>query len=325
MAINKDVYIKARNEIDRRRADAQTIARQRRDECKRLYPEIAEAYRVMAVTATECVKALGLGGKAQEFIAEISKKNLEAQQIIKDTLNKAGYPEDYLKEKYTCTVCDDTGFVEGKMCDCLRNTMRQMTYNALCDKLPLERFTFDNFSLENYSDKPDEDGVIPRNRMNSFYSYCKNYAEDFSDESGNILMFGDTGLGKTHLSLAIAGVAAKKGYSVIYGSAQNLLSSIENEKFGRAVSIGAEQSIHECDLLIIDDLGAEFSTQFTVSAVYNIINSRLMLSKPTIISTNFDFSEIENRYTQRVASRILGDYTIMNFKGKDVRVIKRNV
>ncbi len=325
MAINKDMYIKARNEIDRRRSDAQTIARHRRDECKRLYPEIAEAYHVMAVTAAECVKALGLGGKAQDFIEEISKKNLEAQQTIKDTLKKAGLPEDYLQEKYTCTLCDDTGFIEGKMCDCLRNTIRQMTYNALCDKLPIEKFRFDNFSLENYSDKPDEDGVIPRNRMKSFYSYCKNYAEDFSIESGNILMFGDTGLGKTHLSLAIAGVAAKKGYSVIYGSAQNLLSNIENEKFGRATSIGAEQSIHECDLLIIDDLGAEFSTQFTVSAVYNIINSRLMLSKPTIISTNFDFSEIENRYSQRVASRILGDYTIMNFKGKDVRVIKRNV
>lgn len=325
MAVNKELYIKARNEIDKRRSEAQMLASQRREECKRLYPEIAVAYRVMAETAAECVKALGLGGDAQAFINEISKKNLEAQQMIKDTLRKANLPEDYLQEKYICKKCSDTGFIDGKMCDCLKNTIRQMTYNALCDKLPIERFRFDNFTLENYSDKPDETGVIPRNRMKSFYSYCKNYADDFSLSSGNILMYGDTGLGKTHLSLAIAGIAAQKGYSVIYGSAQNLLSSIENEKFGRSTGVGAEQSIHECDLLIIDDLGAEFSTQFTVSAVYNIINTRLMLSKPTIISTNFDFSEIEDRYTQRVASRILGDYTIMNFKGKDVRVIKRNL
>ncbi len=324
MSMNKEIYTKARNEIQARRAEAQMVARQRREECKRLYPEIAKAYRIMAETASECVKALGLGGKAQSFIDEISKKNLEAQQVIRDTLKKANLPEDYLQEKYSCSLCDDTGFVDGLMCECLRNTMRQMTYNALCDKLPIEKFRFDNFSLDNYSDKPDENGVIPRNRMSSFFSYCKNYAEDFSKESGNILMFGDTGLGKTHLSLAIAGVAAQKGYSVIYGSAQNLISNIENEKFGRSTSVGAEQSIHECDLLIIDDLGAEFSTQFTVSAVYNIINTRLMQSKPTIISTNFDFAEIEDRYTQRVASRILGDYTIMNFKGKDVRVIKRN-
>lgn len=324
MSMNKEIYVKARNEIDRRRAEAQMLASQRREECKRRYPEIANAYKIMADTACECVKALGLGGQAQDFIKEISERNLQAQQTIKDALLKANLPEDYLKEKFVCDVCRDTGFVDGKMCVCLKNTIRQMTYNALCDKLPIEKFRFDNFSLEKYPDTPDESGVVPRNRMRSYFEFCKNYADDFSVSSGNIFMFGETGLGKTHLSLAIAGEAAKKGYSVIYGSAQNLLSSIENEKFGRSANLGAETSIHECDLLIIDDLGAEFSTQFTVSAVYNILNTRLMLSKPTIISTNMDFDEIEDRYTQRVASRILGNYTIMNFRGKDVRVILRN-
>ena len=325
MAMNKEIYTRARAEIERRRAEAQLIAAGRREDCKRRYPEIAKAYKVMTDTACECVKALGLGAKAQDFIKEISEKNLQAQQVIKDTLLKANLPEDYLKEKYFCDKCSDTGFIDGKMCDCLKNTIRQMTYNALCDKIPLDKFRFDSFTLDKYPSSPDENGVIPRNRMKSYYDYCVNYADDFSQSSGNIFMYGETGLGKTHLSLAIAGEAAKKGYSVIYGSAQNLLSSIENEKFGRSINLGAEQSIHECDLLIIDDLGAEFSTQFTVSAIYNIINTRFMLSKPTIISTNMNFDEIEDRYTQRVASRILGNYTIMNFKGNDIRVIMRNM
>ncbi len=324
MAVNKEIYAKARAEIERRRAEAQMSASERREDCKRRYPEIAKAYKIMAETACECVKAIGLGGKAQAFIDELSAKNLEAQQVIKDVLCNANLPEDYLKEKYFCENCNDTGFVDGKMCTCLKNTMRQMTYSALCDRIPLEKFRFDNFSLEKYPNVADEYGVVPRNRMKSFYEYCRNYSDDFSVTSGNIFMYGETGLGKTHLSLAVAGEAAKKGFSVIYGSAQNLLSSIENEKFGRSQTYGAEQSIHECDLLIIDDLGAEFSTQFTVSAVYNIINSRLMLSKPTIISTNMDVNEIEERYTQRVASRILGNFVIMNFKGEDVRVITRN-
>ncbi len=324
MAVNKEIYTKAKAAIEQKRADAQLIATNRRNDCKIKYPEIAEAYKIMAQTACECVKALGMGGKAQDFINEISKKNLQAQQVIVDTLKKAGLPEDYLKEHYSCNICEDTGFIDGKMCDCLKNTMRQMTYSALCDKLPIEKFKFDNFDLKSYSNKPDEDGVVARTRMSSYLTYCKNYADDFSAKSNDILMCGDTGLGKTHLSLAVAGEVAKKGYTVIYGSAQNLLSSIENEKFGRSLTLGAEQAIQDCDLLIIDDLGAEFSTQFTVSAVYNILNTRLMLSKPTIISTNMSMVEIEERYTQRVASRILGNYTLMNFKGKDIRVINRN-
>lgn len=324
MSANKEIYTRAKAEVDRRRENAQALAFERREECKSRFPEIAKAYRIMAETACECVKALGLGGKAQDFIDEISKKNLQAQKVIADTLKKAGLPEDYLKEKYFCTVCNDNGFVDGKMCECLKNTMRQLTYNSLCDKLPIEKYRFDNFSLELYPDFPDENGMIPKKRMKSFYDYCVSYADDFSKNSGNLIMSGDTGLGKTHLSLAIAGEAAKKGFSVIYGSAQNLLSSLENDKFGKSAQTGAEQAILDCDLLIIDDLGAEFSTQFTVSAVYNILNTRIMMSKPTIISTNLTLYEIEEKYTQRIASRILGNYDLMEFIGRDIRVVKKN-
>lgn len=324
MSVNKDIYLRAKAEIDRRRDEVHMSAFERREECKRRFPEIAESYKIMADTACECVKAMALGGKenAQAFIDEISKKNLQAQQVIADTLKKAGLPEDYLKEKYFCDLCNDSGFVDGKMCNCLKNTMKQMTYNSLCDKVPLEKYLFDKLSLEYYPDEVNEDGIIPRKRMKNFFEYCVNYADDFNLKSDNLLMTGETGLGKTHLSLAIAGRAAKKGYSVVYGSAQNLLSSLENEKFGRSTA-GAEQAIQECDLLIIDDLGAEFSTQFTVSAVYNIINTRLMMSKPTIISTNMSLYEIEEKYSQRIASRILGNYILMEFVGKDVRVQRK--
>lgn len=325
MAVNKDVYLRAKAEIDRRREQAKLQASERREECKRCYPEISKAYKVMADTACECVKAVGLGADAQAFVAEIAKKNLQAQKVIADTLKNAGLAEDYLKEKYFCDKCKDSGFIDGKMCDCLKNAIKQITYNSLCDKIPLEKYSFNKFSLDFYQDYLNENGINPHDRMENYLEYCKNYAEDFSCKSDNLLMMGETGLGKTHLSLAIAGVAAKKGYSVIYNSAQNLLSTLENEKFGRSAVNGAEQSIHECDLLIIDDLGAEFSTNFTVAAVYNILNTRLMYSKPTIISTNMSLYEIEERYTPRIASRILGNYVIMEFAGKDVRIAKKKI
>ena len=81
-------------------------------------------------------------------------------------------------------------------------------------------------------------------------------------------------------------------------------------------------SLIECDLLILDDLGAEFSTQFTVSVIYNIVNSRLLGGKPTIISTNLSLIQLETVYTKRTASRILSEYTLLRFDGSDIRQLK---
>ena len=109
---------------------------------------------------------------------------------------------------------------------------------------------------------------------------------------------------------------------MIYASAQNILNKLENEKFGRSDTSDTEKNLLECDLLILDDLGTEFSTQFTVSAIYNIINSRLLASKPTVISTNLTMEQLESVYTQRISSRILSEYTILQFDGTDVRQLK---
>ena len=155
------------------------------------------------------------------------------------------------------------------------------------------------------------------------YRYCKNYADNFSLKSPSLILYGATGLGKTHLSLAIAGEVIGKGFGVIYGSAQNLLNRLENEKFGRSGQDGDTLSLLlECDLLILDDLGAEFSTAFTLSAIYNIINSRMLASLPTIISTNLEPGELDKKYDQRIASRILGSFTPVYFCGRDIRQLK---
>ena len=137
-------------------------------------------------------------------------------------------------------------------------------------------------------------------------------------------MYGKTGLGKTHLSLAIAAEVSKKGYKVIYGSAQNLLRKVEKEHF----SGGDDETINsllECDLLVLDDLGTEFESKFNASQVYNIINTRLNFSLPTIISTNLTMSELEGRYEQRVVSRLIGEYDVLMFIGNDVRQLKKKI
>ena len=176
--------------------------------------------------------------------------------------------------------------------------------------------SFDTFNLSYYS---GNDYHV----MKRIFEFTRSYAETFRGNSGSILMFGKTGLGKTHLSLAIANEVLKKGYSVIYDSTINILRKIEKEHFGKNSFADTLSLILDCDLLILDDLGTEYETPFYSSTIYNIINTRLNSDKPTIVSTNLDYAGIEKRYDERVVSRLCAVYTCLEFKGEDVRLQKR--
>ena len=164
---------------------------------------------------------------------------------------------------------------------------------------------------------------MPRKKMEEILHYCEKYADEFSTESKSICMSGQTGVGKTHLSLSIAKVVISKGFNVIYGSSQDLLRDVEREHFGKSNDDkDALGSLLGCDLLIMDDLGTEFESSFYNSVIYNVINSRLNRGLPTIISTNLSLSELESRYSDRVVSRLMV-YDFLRFVGSDIRQIKR--
>lgn len=140
-------------------------------------------------------------------------------------------------------------------------------------------------------------------------------------------MFGDTGLGKTHISSAMAGAIIEKGNDVYYTGAGSMFADFEQKRFGNSADPDAEGDIDKyfsCDLLIIDDLGTEISNQFTISCLYNVINTRLNKKKPTIISTNLSQDDFRKRYWDRIASRVFGEYIILPFCGVDVRAQKLN-
>ncbi len=320
MAYSSTEYEQARRELDRRRNEAEKERKAHRDEIALKFPELIEIEQTMASAGLSVIKALGMGDDSQDYIKILEKKNLEAQQRRSKLLKDNGYPEDYLKIKYFCPKCNDKGFKDGFMCSCHKALLKNIAYKKLCSQFPVDKCTFENFNINYYPDRGDN--ITPLKRMTAVFDYCKNYADNFSLHSPGLLMLGNTGLGKTHLSLAIAGQVIKHGYSVIYASAQNILNKLENEKFGRSESSDTEKNLLDCDLLILDDLGTEFSTQFTVSAIYNIINSRLLASKPTIISTNLSMEQLEATYTQRISSRILSEYTILRFDGTDIRQLK---
>lgn len=319
MAYSKETYKKAEQELAQRRNRALAEREDRHRIAVESIPEILETEERMSAAGLATIKALGMGAvDAKEYIRKLSEINLNAQAQRRMFLKKAGFPEDWLDVHYSCPKCEDKGFVNGIMCDCFKDLLKSLEYEKLCSKLPVGSCRFDNFKLDYY---PDGAGTSPRRRMESVLNYCKTYATDFSRRSPSLLLYGKTGLGKTHLSLAVAGKAVESGYGVIYTSAQNLFNKLEKEKFGRSDG-NTEETILDCDLLIIDDLGAEFTTQFTVSALYNIINSRELEGKPTIISTNLTPEQLTSTYSERIASRILSNFVMLYFDGSDIRQIK---
>ncbi len=225
------------------------------------------------------------------------------------------------KPVFYCKKCNDSGYFSGKLCDCVKDIAKKLAFEELSRSLPINNYSFDNFDLNYYPDT-DLDGANPRKRASAILALCKQFAEDFPNCNRSLLFIGDAGLGKTHLSLALVREILSKGYGVVYGSAQNLFSAAEKEHFSFSGETTAEDSLLNCDLLVIDDLGTEFYSAFTASLFYNIINSRLLSGKQTIINTNLNFDELEKKYTPRITSRFIGGYDMKKFIGSDIRQIK---
>lgn len=303
---------KAQSMMTQRRLSAVNQNDMRIDEISRKIPEISEINRYLINTGKEIIRVISEGKNVEAEIERLKKNNLEAQDMIKKLLASNGYPEDYLELHYNCPKCHDTGYSNSEYCSCFRKLYADLSAAEMNKSSQINLSSFDKFSLSYYT---GED----LNVMKRIFEFTKNYADGFTSHSGSILMFGKTGLGKTHLSLSIANVVLSKGYSVIYDSAVNILRKIEKEHFGRDNGSDTLSLILDCELLILDDLGTEYETAFYGSTIYNIINTRLNSGKPTIISTNLNFSGIEKRYDERVVSRLGTMYTCLEFRGVDVR------
>lgn len=211
MSYSRKVYARAASELERRRDKAERTQSMRRAEVYAKIPELISIDREIASAGAEVIRAIGMGENAQQFIEELAKKNLASQQRRKDILKENGYPEDYLDAEYTCKKCRDTGFIGGVMCDCYKALLRDTALAELNELSPSARSTFESFNINYYPDTVDPaTGINPRSRMKEILDFCRDYAADFATDSPSLLLYGATGLGKTHLSLAIASEAVKK-------------------------------------------------------------------------------------------------------------------
>ena len=249
---------------------------------------------------------------------EALRKNTESLIAERERLLKAnGFDADYDEPVFECAKCRDSGYTEGlKLCDCVKKLALSTAYaessilaRGLADK------SFDNFIMDYY--KTDERGI-----MNDVLAYCKKYAESFPPRGISGLLFtGGTGLGKTHLSAAIANVVANNGHYTVYETAQQIIDTCDGVRFNK-LPVAEKEKYENCELLLIDDLGAECRTGFSVAAVCNLIDLRMVNGRQTVISTNLAPKEISSVYGERLLSRLLGEFRVIKFVGSDIRMQK---
>ncbi|NCB50417.1 MAG: DNA replication protein DnaC [Clostridia bacterium] len=321
---------RAREKLDELRAANEKEQQRRTAEVYARLPRVRE---IDCILRAQMLELMGLtirrSGNPLSEIAELEKENLDMQAERAELLVGAGWPMDYTDEIFSCPKCRDTGMVNGAVCSCLKKLYNRELTAELGTLLRCGNESFSLFDLSLYDTAPDPaTGIVPRECMKLVYDTCFEYAKNFGSASSNLVFQGGPGLGKTFLSACIARVAAEKGFSVAYESASAALEAFEVQKFSRdpeeaAAAASRVRQYLSCDLMILDDLGTEMITSFSTSALYNIINSRLIGGKKTIISTNYGDDELRRKYTPQITSRLEGEYLTLPFIGRDIRIIRK--
>lgn len=302
-----------------------------RQEIYQKVPRAGEIDRLLRQTAPRILAAsLRKGLNQQEALAALRQENLALQDEQAALLAQAGYEPDALDEAPYCPLCNDRGWKGSTMCQCLKDLCQQEQIKSLSSLLNLGEQSFENFRLDYYDPMVWQDyRRSPRESMELVLSTCWNYANHFGSYAyKNLFLSGNPGLGKTFLSACIARVVSEKGYSVVYDTASNIFSRFETKKFAKdgeeARQAEADTRRYlRCDLLILDDLGSEFTTPFVQASLYELINSRLVEGKQTVISSNLNLPSIRQRYSPQVASRLEGEYQFLLFFGQDIRQLKK--
>ena len=300
---------------------------EREESIYRRQPRLREIDAQLRGTMSRIIaSALRKGMDPQPALQALRDENLGLQREKAALLEKMGLLPDCLEEKPSCPLCGDTGYRNGQVCRCLRNYYAREQQKELSRLLDMTGQSFETFSLEWYSDDYNSNlGISPRKNMQWIFNTCRRYADHFGPDSGSLLLTGQPGLGKTFLSACIAREVSGEGWSVVYDTAAHVFERFETQKFGRDQGEADDDvtRILSCDLLILDDLGTEMTTAFVQSALYRIVNTRLMERRATIINTNIRSEELGDRYTPQIASRIEGEYQVLPFFGEDIRKLKR--
>ena len=321
MRTRNELYQAALRTVSARRQRAKAAAQDARAQAEAAVPELRAAEDALRACGVRCALAGARGAGRAEAAAALA----EARQKRDALLAASGRSPQALEPKFTCPLCQDTGVAQGKTCQCVRREMQRLRREEIEAMSSLSVTRFDTMKLDYYPNTRDpQTGRSVRQYMAELLADLQDYAAAFDLDSENLMFTGNAGLGKTHAALAVAGAALDKGYDVIYISSPDFFSRVEALHFGSDPA-GEKDALLEtvtgADLLILDDLGTEHITALTISVLYELINTRMLCHRPTVYTTNItDQGIFEARYTEKVASRMLGNCRMFKFFGEDQRL-----
>ncbi|MBR5381493.1 MAG: ATP-binding protein [Oscillospiraceae bacterium] len=325
MAYDGKLLARAKTRLDEERRERESERARRLREVYEAAPDARRTDARIRVNMANAVRSAVSGDTGELARARAENRLLQHEREM--ILVGAGFPADYTEERYACEKCRDTGYVGTELCTCLRELYMDEQRKDLSALLKLGDQTFDSFSLDWYDAEPDPGtGVSAREAMETVYETCVNYARKFGERSRSLFFTGETGVGKTFLAACIARVVSEKGFSVVYDTAVSIFGRFEEAKFSRDAE-EADDAVRRyltCDLLIFDDLGTEMTTSFTLSALYELVNTRLNTGKKTIVTSNLPPDALYVRYSPQIASRMTGEYLTLRFFGGDIRLLKNS-
>ena len=318
MRTRDELFRQAQRVVAARRQQAVTQAENARRAAYAAHPEISAADDAHMHAGLALARLAAAGGNLEEARARLE----QADAAVTDTARASGYRRGDFEPSFTCPKCRDPGIVNGKTCSCVEEAARTLRREEINQASPLGLCKFSTFDVNRYPAAVEPElGRPTRDYMAQLLEFCQKYAEKFSSQSRNLLFMGTAGLGKTHLALAIADAVLDGGHDVLYTSSAALMARLGREQFDRDANEEWLTACKEADLLILDDLGTEFLSAVTISALYELINTRMLTHRPTIYTTNITDQQVFiSRYTEKVASRMLGNCKMFKFFGTDQRL-----
>lgn len=287
-------------------------------------PRLGEIRREIASLSLTKARLLLGAQKGEDF--DLSKQIGQLSKERAELLVRHGYPADYLEMHYDCPLCKDTGYIGTQKCSCFRKASVDLLYTQSNIREILETENFQNFTFDYYSSSLTDpaSGMTSLEIAHNAYDKAWDFIESFREAPQNILLYGNTGVGKTYLTHCIAKELLDRSYFVLYFTSFDFFDLLSRNAFQKdRESEEMASYIYDCDLLIIDDLGTELTNSFVSSQFFCCINERIMNKKATIISTNLTMEDFLETYSERTFSRVSSNYTMIKLIGNDIRIQKR--
>ena len=345
MSRHNDYYNAVQRMYDLRQLNNQHAYDLRRQEVYRCVPALEALDKQQVSDSVQRIKA-SLMARSTESDASSSASDSSIRTTAvrnsdvpdyaaqrKKLLTEAGFPEDYLEMQFQCPLCKDTGSSNGQRCKCFKTAFINLLYGDSALRNALDKENFSTFSYEYFSKDISDPltGLTSYETIQKAVETAKEFIAGFGlrdTDTRNLLICGNTGVGKTFLTNCIAHELINAGHGIVYLSANELLTILENYKFRRNDKEDSETiferytSVYECDLLIIDDLGTELTNGFAITQLFDLLNKRQLHHRSTIISTNLPMQHIKETYSERIFSRIASSYDYIRLFGEDIRLKK---